>query len=322
MPNRPRSQLAAALAAFGALVLLTGDVLAIGTDHGPAEYIGSVVWHDRGDRHHGGVSGLLLSEDGTSFVVVSDRAAMTTGRFDREDGHIIRVRADPFRPLIDPAGRRLKNENVDAEGLTRLPNGDVLVSFEGRGRIGRMNTDTAMVTEQPVPQDFRSLQINSGLEALATDPQGRPIAIPERSGKLDRPFPVYRRDGKRWSVPYAVRRDGGPFLVVGADTGPDGRLYVLERNFAKWRGFSSRVRSFAFGANGLEDERLVLQSSIGQHDNLEGLAVWRDASGMLRLTMVSDDNFIPFQRTEFVEYRLPQTDAAHSAPLDPVREGG
>lgn len=46
-----------------------------------------------------------------------------------------------------------------------------------------------------------------------------------------------------------------------------------------------------------------MQSELGRHDNLEGLSVWRDAQG-LRLTMVSDDNFMFFQRTEFVEYRV------------------
>jgi hypothetical protein len=41
------------------------------------------------------------------------------------------------------------------------------------------------------------------------------------------------------------------------------------------------------------------------HDNLEGIAVWRDAEGFIRLTMISDDNGrAPFQRTEFVEYRV------------------
>lgn len=45
-----------------------------------------------------------------------------------------------------------------------------------------------------------------------------------------------------------------------------------------------------------------MQSEVGRHDNLEGLSVWQDAQGV-RLTMVSDDNFMFFQRTEFVEYR-------------------
>jgi hypothetical protein len=48
----------------------------------------------------------------------------------------------------------------------------------------------------------------------------------------------------------------------------------------------------------------VLQTRLGDHGNLEGLAVWRDTDGLLRLTMVSDDNFLSFLPGEIVEYVL------------------
>ena len=295
--------------------------LANGTAQEQAEFVKSIPWPARGDKLHGGVSGLVLSPDGTSFAVVTDKAAVTTGRFERVNGRIKTIRSQPFRRLTDPAGRALAGTDIDAEGLTRLPDGSLLVSFEARGRIGTLDPQTGTVTEHPVPRDFRGLQNNSGLEALATDLQGRVLAIPERSGKLDRPFPVYRRDGESWSVPYSIRRDGGPFLVVGADTGPDGRLYVLERHYAEWRGFATRVRSFAYTKDGLGDERLVLQTPIGRHDNLEGIAVWQDTAGDIRLTMVSDNNFFPIQRTEFVEYRLPKPDSITRPLARPAKEG-
>lgn len=40
------------------------------------------------------------------------------------------------------------------------------------------------------------------------------------------------------------------------------------------------------------------------HDNLEGISVWQDPDGRIRLTMISDDNFMVFQRTEIVEYAV------------------
>ena len=64
------------------------------------------------------------------------------------------------------------------------------------------------------------------------------------------------------------------------------------------------MRSFALGEGGLTDERVEMESATGQHDNLEGLSVWRDGAGVIRLTMISDDNFSFFQTTEIVEYRL------------------
>ena len=199
-----------------------------------------------------------------------------------------------------------------------LDDGTILVSFEARGRIGRLDPESATVTELPVPDMFRELQNNSGLEALATDRQNRVLAIPERSGKLDRPFPVYRRDGDSWSVPYAVRRDGGPFLVAGADTGPDGRLYVLERDFAKWRGFATRVRSVAYYNGVLTDERLILQTPLGRHDNLEGLAVWRGC-GKARADAVVLQNLGFFRGSVGGARRVGQLarqGAAHAGELD------
>ena len=74
-------------------------------------------------------------------------------------------------------------------------------------------TSTARPRAVPPHPDFGRLQHNSGLEALAIDADGTLYAIPERSGKLERPFPVYRlRDG-RWDKALRLRRDG-TFLVV------------------------------------------------------------------------------------------------------------
>ena len=48
----------------------------------------------------------------------------------------------------------------------------------------------------------------------------------------------------------------------------------------------------------------LLETRAGRHDNLEGIAVWRDATGNLRPTLVSDDNRSMLQRTEVVDYRI------------------
>ncbi len=146
------------------------------------------------------------------------------------------------------------------------------------------------------------MQNNSGLEALAIDTAGDLYAIPERSGTEARPFPVYRfRDGA-WSQPFAIPRRP-PHLPVAADFGPDGRLYLLERHFAGL-AFQSRVRVFTLEDDQIVQEQTLIDTLPGQHDNLEGMAVWQDAAGRIRLTMISDDNFNFFQRTEIVEYAL------------------
>ena len=67
-------------------------------------------------------------------------------------------------------------------------------------------------------------------------------------------------------------------------------------------GFASRVRVFDHpeGA-GVQ----IFRSQVGRYSNLEGLSVWRDAGGHIRLTMVSDDNYLAVMRTQIVEVRVP-----------------
>ncbi|OSP55374.1 esterase-like activity of phytase family protein [Pseudoruegeria sp. SK021] len=272
------------------------------------ERLSTFTWNNADDPNFGGFSALEISDDGLSFVAVSDRAGFVEGTLERSGGKIVGVTAGHVRPLLSPEGIPLRDQQSDSEGLAIAADGTAYLSFEAENRISKLSLATGITEAIVRPPVFYDLQLNSGLEALALDPQGRPITIPERSGKLERPFPVYRLDGTTWSTPYSVRRDG-PYLIVGADTGPDNRLYVLERDFSGIFGFSSRVRSFAFGDDSLNDERLLMQSRTGQFDNLEGISVWRDEDDEIRVTMISDDNQIILQRTEFVEFRVPRGDS-------------
>ena len=58
-------------------------------------------------------------------------------------------------------------------------------------------------------------------------------------------------------------------------------------------------------ANAMTNEVTLLETPRGLYDNLEGLSIWRDGAGHITATMVSDDNFSFFLRTQIVEYRLP-----------------
>ena len=130
-------------------------------------------------------------------------------------------------------------------------------------------------TEVPPHPDFRRLQANSGLEALAIDAEGVLYAIPERSGKLERPFPVYRlRDG-RWQTQGALRRDGA-FLVADAIFGPDGRLYLLERDFEWLGGFAPACAASPSAGDGFDGEADPARDPLrrarqhGRHRRLAG----------------------------------------------------
>ncbi len=281
-------------------------VLAVWTIAAPAasprkvQFVGSYTWPSSA-HNLGGFSGLELSDNGRDFTVISDRAGLFTGSFKRNGPRISGVSTGGPIRLKDPKGRVLKGWRADSEGLAIRSDGRVFVSFEGEHRVWSY-TNHKRATRVPSPAAFDTFQGNSGLEALAINAKGQLFAIPERSGKLTRPFPVWRFNGKQWTKPFSLRRDGG-FLPVGADFGPDGLLYLLEREFTGI-GFRSRVRRFSLTNTQVKFEETLLETSVWRHDNLEGLSVWRDGSGHIRLTMISDDNFRNLQRTEFVEYRV------------------
>ena len=162
---------------------------------------------------------------------------------------------------------------------------------------------TSAAIRIPRPKEFNELQNNSSLETLAIDAEGTLYTLPERSGKLSRPFPVFRYRGGTWDQPFSIPRRP-PYLPVGGDFGPDGKFYLLERHMSGIFGFQSRVRRFDLGPDGVSGEETLLESKTGTHDNLEGISVWRDQSGAIRMTLIADDNFKFFQTTEVVEYRV------------------
>ena len=301
MPKRP------VLALTAGLFLVLG-LQGSASQPNPAGFLSAIPWR-MADAEFGGFSGLELSGDGTSFAAITDKGWWTQGTLTRDaEGRITAIDAKPMRFLRGRAEGPLARGRQDAEGLAQAPDGSFYISFEQIPRVLRYATLDGPAQNLPTPREFARLQRNSALEALAIAPDGTLYTLPERSGELTRPFPVWRFRGGTWDQPFALRRDGG-FLVVGADIGPDGRFYVLEREFHGITGFASRVRSFALSETGLSDERTELQSSVGQHDNLESISVWRAPDGSIRLTMISDDNFYFFQRTEIVEYRIPQPSA-------------
>ncbi|MFN4156873.1 MAG: esterase-like activity of phytase family protein [Gemmobacter sp.] len=293
------------------LALIAGGLAALALRGGaaaapPPGFLGAYRWR-MADPLFGGLSAIHVFPGGWDFLTVSDRGAWSGGRFLRDDtGRIVGINSNPFRLLRGSGEEPLADGRNDSEGIAVAPDGTVFVSFEGPGaaRVLRYRRLDGPAENLPVHPDFRRMQLNSALEALAIGPDGALYTLPERSGSTSRPFPVYRFRGGAWDQPFAIPRSG-PWLPVAADIGPDGRFYLLERDFRGLAGFASRLRRFVMTPRGVMDEVVLWETHAGLHDNLEGLSVWREASGRMVATMVSDDNFKFFQRTEIVEYALP-----------------
>lgn len=277
-----------------------------GTPHGQAHLLGSYTWEAPAGQNadwFGGFSGIEILHEGRGMIVLSDRATLAEARILRSAEQITGASITKWQKLRTSTGADLKGRVADSEGLVLAPDGSLFLSFEGVARVTHHRSGGSPAKVLPRPPQFRRLPVNKSLEALAMAPDGDLYTLPENAPNPDGTLPVWRWDGRTWDQPFSLPRRNG-FLPVGADFGPDGRFYLLERSFLLI-GFRSRLRRWDITAEGPQNETILFESALGAHDNLEGVSIWRDRSGRLRATMISDDNFSTLQRTELVEYSLP-----------------
>lgn len=300
MPKRPYFPL-------GALALICAGFLGeAACAQEPATLAGAFVLpNDITD--FGGLSGLRFTADGMRFHVTSDKSRMFAGSVTRNaagvitgfalDGPAIRWRDAKKHKLLPPYS--------DSESLEALPDGSFLVSFEDKDRIARFSAEGQQIEQLPSPREFSGFERNSGLEAMAVAPDGAVFAMPEGDAGGVTSFPVFRYTQGRWSIPFRLPEDH-TWRPVDADFGPDGRLYILERDFWGLLGFRSRLRRITLSGDNVQAEEVMFTSNLGQFGNLEGLSIWQDGAGHLRATMVSDNNLLAFMTSEFVDYLLPK----------------
>jgi len=266
---------------------------------GPSLRLDASITMRMDDSRFGGFSSLEVAADGLSFIATSDRGALLRGNILRENGKMTGVANLRLTAILDSKGVPLTSYHTDAEGLAINEAGEMFISFEANHRVMVQSAAEATPAFVPKHPDFAGMINNSGLEALAVTADGALLAIPERSGDVDRPFPVYRFSDGAWTKDWSIPRVG-VFLVTGADVFA-GQLYVLERDFAGILGFSTRVRRFEIGG---ESGEVLLATNPGRFDNMEGIALWQPEGEAVRVLLIADDNFFMFQRNQLVELVL------------------
>jgi hypothetical protein len=266
--------------------------------------IAHVTWEPSVDGF-GGLSGLEVSKDGSSFVSVSDDGVLYRGDFVRaSDGTLLKASLIETIPLVVDTGLRPDEKRErDMEGLAIADNGAFHVSVENKFRILSYPDARSTPTFRGLPTFKTKTPKNTGFEALALTSNGDFIALREGSPNIRTPYDIYQSNqAGSWDVVYQLPRRGR-FRPVGADFGPDGHLYVLTRAFNGF-GFAAQIYQIRYKKGAPTDHTLVYSGTFGQFDNLEGLAVWRDDADEIRMVAISDDNFSAAQSTIIVEFRL------------------
>ena len=87
-----------------------------------------------------------------------------------------------------------------------------------------------------------------------------------------------------------------------------GELLVLERKFSWFSGIGIRIRRIALASvapGAVLDGPSIFEADLGDEvDNMEGIDAHVTPEGDTVLTMVSDDNFSPIQRTLLLQFTL------------------
>jgi hypothetical protein len=271
-------------------------------------------------RHFGGYSGLAVDASGRTLLAVSDGGTWLNATLDYDGRKVKGLSEARIGPILGRNGKPLATDrDRDAEGLTLISGGPdggaAYVSFEGLHRIARypFTRDRFGPPDQflRLPSDSRGMSGNRGVEALALIGAGRMkgtvVAFSERlsdgGGNL-----------KGWLI-------GGPspgaialkpiagFDITDMAPLPDGGLVLLERRFRYSEGIKMRIRRIAAGevrpGAVIEGEVLLTADDRYNIDNMECIAAHRSPSGETILTLMSDDNFSPLQRTLLMQFALP-----------------
>ena len=247
----------------------------------------------------GGFSGLVVRKG--RMIAVSDMGWWLIAPVSDSPAGI-RPGAARFLRMRDADGIGFEKRGGDAEGLT-IAGARTAVSFERDHRVALYKD--AEAGGEIRDRRFERMAPNGGLEALATLPDGRLLAIGEAA--LEGGFPMFLMspDGEVASSRLPVT---GRHAVTGADVGPDGRLYVVLRDYVPLVGVSIRIHRYRLGDDGFPDpaSRTVLAAFEGSGgiDNMEGISVWTDRAGRTRLTLIADDNYNALQRTLVVDFEV------------------
>lgn len=252
---------------------------------------------DSEDPRFGGFSGLLVHQG--RLLALSDRGTLWSAPV-----------PDPEEPFAPPTAwevteLRINGGAPDAEDLARTPDGRLRIALEGAHALAALPVPDERgagvdLEPHPLPQPIAALPTNLGIEALVALPDGSLLAIGE--GRRGETHPaVLLRDGR--AVRTLGYRPAPSFAPTAAEHIGDW-LLVLERRFTPLGGFGARL--VAQPARSGSDLPAILEPAfelarwIGSWsiDNLEGLAAEPpNDQGTVRLWLIADDNFSPWQRT-------------------------
>jgi len=278
---------------------------------GSLEFHGGLVLTSA-HKAFGGISALCVRPDGQHFLALSDRASWFRGRIVYENGRPVGIADASTKPVLNGDGKpalRWDTEALAEDGHK------LYVGLERTNNIFRFDFDwkSFPANARPVaaPPGVKDLPFNQGLEAMVFVPQKYKlartlIAFSEKGLTEEGNLKAFLIGGHTPGT-FAVKRTDG-YDISDASLLPDGDILILERQYSMERGVAMRIRRIRLddikpGAS--VDGSLVIEADIRcQIDNMEALSVHRNSEAETVLTLISDDNQSPIQRTLLLQFAL------------------
>lgn len=282
----------------------------VGAEYGSLTYLGGVELKSP-DRDFGGLSGLRLSADGGRFTAISDRGNWFVGAVDYQGAELKGLSGVTISPTPGRDGRPLAGrKGFDTEAL-EIDGNVALVSAERvhwltRYALGADGRPKGAGKAVPLPALASRAPSNAGYEAMAKLRSGG-IALIAENFKDDagnnRAFVI----GGKAPFAFSVTRTED-FSPTDLARLPDGDLALLERRYKPPFSLSVRIRRLPadeIAPNAVVSGVVLMEASLVQRiDNFEGISAHRAPDGRTVLTVVSDDNFSPIQRTLMIQFAL------------------
>jgi len=261
------------------------------------------------DERAGGFSGLVVTPDGASATIVSDRGHWMRVPLEHDAaGRLTGVGATELVPLLNDMGEPREGRQGDAEALTPAPGGGFVVGMENRAGLALYRPDLAAASAPLAGARYiPPAPFNRGFEAVVALADGRLLVLTEAGGK-DGSHQAYLVGPEPPALGLTYVTESG-FDPTDAALLPDGDVLVLERMYSLLMGANARIVRVAAAAiepgATLQGEEIARLSPPLTVDNMEGLAVRAapDGNGVL-LYVISDNNFSALQRTLLLQFRL------------------
>lgn len=258
------------------------------------------------DPAFGGYSGLLVSEDRTRLLAVSDRGQWLEAAIEYDaNGRLSGLTNGRKAAVVDKDGVVLAGPVADAESLATSGDGRLFVSFEREHRIDAYRIDD----DGMIVFDFRLVDFaddpppyNDGVEAVAVLDDGV-LALSEKPFASGADGFLIVADGARLRLAYKGREE---YAVTAAERLGD-TLYILERAWSPLKGVRARLLRAPLPA---ADRRTIRPEALAHFrppyviDNMEGLDARIGPNGETLLYVMSDDNHSARQKTILMMFEV------------------